>query len=93
MINETMVRKVAKIARLDLSEEEIKKLAGELGEIEKAFAKIREVDTAQVKPSFHPVKLENVLREDSPTRSLPREIALANTEHKEDGFFKGPRIV
>ncbi len=92
-ISEELVRKVAELACLELSDEEVKKFAKELEEIEKAFSKIREVDTENCEPAFHPVKIENVWREDTPSESLSREVALANTQHKEDGYFKGPKIV
>lgn len=93
MIDKETVKKVAFLARLELSEEEIEKFAKELEEIEKAFSKIREVDTENVEPSLHPIELKNALREDTPKESLPQEIALKNAEHKEQGYFKGPRIV
>jgi len=49
-----------------------------------------EVDTKGVEPSFHPVELEDVLREDKPSKWVWDP--LANSEHKEDGYFRGPRI-
>ncbi len=93
MIDKKTVEHVAKIARLSLSEEEKEKFAKELGAVVESFAKIKEADTEKVEPTFHPVPISNVMRDDSEERCLSQEEALANAEHKENGYFKGPRIV
>ncbi len=87
------VKHVAKLARLNLSEEELKKFARELSTVEEEFSKIKEVDTDKVDPSFQPLEMKNVFREDAEEEPLSQEEALSNTEHKENGYFKGPRIV
>jgi len=86
------VERVARIARLMLTEKEKQKFERDLREVIKAFAVIDRVKT-DVEPSFQPLRLENVLREDKVGESLPREEALKNTMHKEKGFFKGPKVV
>ncbi len=92
-INESVVRHVAQISRLNLTDDEIKKFTPELGEILKFFSQLGEVDTAHVAPSFQPVPLGNALRDDViGTCVLPDE-ALALTMHKRDGYFKGPKAV
>lgn len=88
-----IVKHVAKLARLKLTEEEINRFSKELAEIEKAFSKIKEVDTDKIEPTFQPIEMKNVMREDSPEKSLSQEEALANAGHKEKGFFKGPKVV
>ena len=93
MINKNTVKKVAELARLQLSEDELERFSKELEEIEKAFSVIQEVDTENAEPAFQPVEIENVFREDIPKESFSQEEALSNTEHKENGYFKGPRIV
>ncbi len=93
MLDEKTVRKVAEIARISLTEEEIKKFAKEFEEVEKAFSKLSEVDTSDAEPAFHPFELKNIWREDVPAESWTQELALSNTEHKENGFFKGPKII
>ncbi|HIQ49602.1 MAG TPA: Asp-tRNA(Asn)/Glu-tRNA(Gln) amidotransferase subunit GatC [Nanoarchaeota archaeon] len=93
MINKEIVKKVSEIARLKLSDEEIEKFAKELEEIEKAFSKMQEVNTENVEPAFHPIEIKNVWREDIPKPSFSQEEALSNTEHKENGYFKGPKII
>ena len=87
-----IVRKVAKIARLDLTEAEVKKFSRDMNEILAAF---KELDKAKanVEPSFQPLKIKDIMREDKPEDVLSQSEALANTKHKEKGFFKGPRAV
>ncbi|MBW2999227.1 Asp-tRNA(Asn)/Glu-tRNA(Gln) amidotransferase subunit GatC [Candidatus Woesearchaeota archaeon] len=92
-INKELIRKVAENARLELSEQEIKLFLPQFKEIIDAFAKLDEVDVSKLKPSFQPVELKNVLREDSVEESLTQEKALSNTEHKKDNYFKGPRAI
>ncbi len=93
MIDRKTVEHVAKLARLRLREDEIKKFSEELSQIEKAFSKIKEVSTDKIEPSFQPLPLENIMREDVPEKSLSQEEALANAEHKEEKCFKGPKVV
>jgi len=85
-----MVRRVAEAARLNLTDEELERYGQQLKVILEAFRMLDEVDTEGVEPSFHPVELEDVLREDEPSKWSWDP--LANSEHKEDGYFRGPRI-
>ena len=87
------VEKVAKLARLNLTEEELKKFTPQLNEILKAFSLIDEVDTKNVQMSIQPVKLADALREDIPKECLSIEEALKNTEHKKDNYFRGPKAI
>jgi len=90
-IDADTVQRVAKIARLDLTEQEIKKFTDELASILEAFAALDKVNTTNVEPSFHPQPLQNVWREDKAEKFDWQP--LANTKHKEGKYFKGPRIV
>lgn len=86
-----IVRKVAKTARLELTEAEVKKFSKDLNDILLAF---KDIDKApEAKPSFQPLDVKDVLRNDIGEKCLSQEQALANTKHKENGFFKGPRAV
>ena len=87
-----VVRKVAKAARLELTEPEVEKFSKDLNDILLAF---KDLDKAQtnVKPAFQPLEIKDVTRDDAPEKCLTQEEALANTKHKENGFFKGPRAV
>ena len=85
---------IAKLALLDLSEEEKVKLAKEVGDILNYFKKLDNLDTSNVRPLTHPIDgLKNVFREDEPWESLSNEDALKNAKHKKDGYFKAPRIL
>ena len=90
-ISEETVEHVAKIARLNLSKREVTKFQKELTDITNAFKILDGAPAAE--PSFQPVHIENVMREDKIEPCLPQEISLKNTKHKEKGFFKGPKAV
>jgi aspartyl-tRNA(Asn)/glutamyl-tRNA(Gln) amidotransferase subunit C len=89
-IDRELVERIARVARLELTEEEIEKFTGQLKVILESFRELDEVDTEGVEPSFHPQELSNVLREDETT--FWSWNPLENTEHKEGSHFKGPRI-
>lgn len=85
---------VAKLALLDLTEEDKEKFSKQLGDIISYFKKLNDLDTTNVKPTTHPIdNLKNVFREDIPWEGLSNEEALKNTKHKQDGYFKAPRIL
>lgn len=90
-ITEETVRHVASLARLNLSASEVRKFQKDLTEILAAFKTLDEAPTAE--PSFQPIPMENVMREDIVEEPLPRDVAMRNTKHKEKGFFKGPKAV
>jgi len=93
MIDKETVKRVAKLARLNLTEKEVEKFSGDLESILEAFKKLDKAKTENVKPSFQPIPIKNVFRKDEVKPSLPQEEALANAKHKEKGYFKGPRAV
>ena len=92
-INEEVVMKVAKVARLNLSSAEIEKFTPQLKEILDSFSLLNEVDTKDTKMSIQPIPLKNALREDIPKECISVEDALKNTENKKDNYFKGPRAI
>ncbi|MDP6457842.1 MAG: Asp-tRNA(Asn)/Glu-tRNA(Gln) amidotransferase subunit GatC [Candidatus Bathyarchaeota archaeon] len=89
-IDKRLVRRIVKIARLDLSENEVEKFTEQLKEILGAFKRLDDVDTKGIEPSFHPQEISNVLRDDLVTPWCWNP--LENTEHREGRHFKGPRI-
>ena len=90
MIDREQVLHVARLARLELSEEEIERMAGELSGILEHVDRITALDLDDVEPTSHVVALENVLRSDEPDPSLDREAALANAPDAADGAFRVP---
>jgi aspartyl-tRNA(Asn)/glutamyl-tRNA(Gln) amidotransferase subunit C len=83
---------VAKLARLELSDEELERMREQLSAILEAVGKVAELDLEGVEPTAHPLDLVNVFAEDEPRPSLPREEALANAPDPEDGFFGVPAV-
>jgi aspartyl-tRNA(Asn)/glutamyl-tRNA(Gln) amidotransferase subunit C len=90
-IDEKLLNHIAKIARLKLTSEEKRKFLSQLQEILDVFKKIEKVDTKGVKPSFHPLEIKNVWREDRIKRW--KWSPLAHTKHKELKWLKGPCVV
>ena len=92
-ITPELVKRVAANARLNLKEDEVKKFAAEMKDILATFEKLSEVNTDKVEPSFHPIPVKNVAREDKPEKCLDREEALSLTPHRKDPYFKGPKVL
>ena len=90
MIDREQVLHVARLARLELSEEEIERMAGELSGILEHVDRIAALDLDSVEPTTHVVELSNVLRPDEPDPSLPREVALEPAPDPADGAFRVP---
>ena len=90
MIDREQVLHVARLARLELSDEEVERMAGELSGILDHVDKIGELDLEGTEPTEHVVPLENVLRPDEPRPSLPRERALEPAPDPADGSFRVP---
>ena len=87
------VKRVAALARLDLSEAEIKRLTPQLDTILSYVAKLDELDTEGVPVTTHPQSLSNALREDEVQESLARDKALANTAQENGEAFVVPKVV
>ena len=90
MIDRDQVLHVARLARLELSDEEIGRMAEELSGILEHVDRIAALDLDGVEPTSHVVELENVLRADEPEASLPRERALEQAPDPADGAFRVP---
>lgn len=84
---------VAKLARLALTEEEIKYLGRQLDKILDYINKLNEVEIKTTEPMSHVLPLENVYREDEVKPSLSVDEVLKNAPSKQDTFFKVPRVI
>jgi aspartyl-tRNA(Asn)/glutamyl-tRNA(Gln) amidotransferase subunit C len=89
-ITREQVVHVARLARLDLTEEELERLTGELGAILDAVSKVSELELADVPPTSHPLELVNVWADDEPHESLPLDDVLRNAPSSENGMFRVP---
>jgi len=92
-IDEAQVRKVAKLARLELKDAEVGQFSGQLSAILDYVEKMNELDTSAVEPLAHCLPISNVFREDRVTESLGTEKALANAPQTDGEFFKVPKIL
>jgi aspartyl-tRNA(Asn)/glutamyl-tRNA(Gln) amidotransferase subunit C len=81
---------VARLARLELSDEEVERFTEQLSAIIAAVDKVSELDLSDVEPTAHPLDLVNVWADDEPQPSLPVAEALANAPDREGNFFKVP---
>lgn len=88
MIDSDQVLHVARLARLQLSDDEVERMAGELSSILGHIERISELDLTGVEPTSHVVEVANALRADEPRPSLDREVVLAAAPARtEDGFL------
>lgn len=90
MIDREQVLHVAKLARLELSDDEVGRMADELSGVMAHIDKIGEFDLDGVPPTTHVVEVANALRPDEPRPSLPREVALEQAPATQDGGFLVP---
>jgi aspartyl-tRNA(Asn)/glutamyl-tRNA(Gln) amidotransferase subunit C len=87
------VAHVAKLARLNLTEEETKLFQAQLGRVLEYAEKLRELDTSEVESAAHAVPIFNVFREDEPRPGLTAEEALRNAPRQANGLFLVTKVV
>ena len=87
------VAKVALLARLRISPEELETFTGQLSSIVEFVAQLQELPTADVEPLAHGVEVRNVFRDDVRGESLPREAALANAPRRNPESFLVPAVL
>jgi aspartyl-tRNA(Asn)/glutamyl-tRNA(Gln) amidotransferase subunit C len=87
VIGREEVLHVARLARLELSEQEVQRMVSDLAKVLDHIQVISELDLEGVPPTSHVVEVENALRPDEPRPSLPREVVLAAAPARlDDGF-------
>lgn len=92
-ISEDEVARVAALARVALSPQEVTRLAGELDAVASAFARVASVAAPDLPATSHPVPLTNVLREDVVGPTLEVEELLAGAPAAQDSMFLVPQIL
>ncbi|WP_127128579.1 Asp-tRNA(Asn)/Glu-tRNA(Gln) amidotransferase subunit GatC [Georgenia sp. SYP-B2076] len=92
-ISSDEVARVAALARIELTGEEVERLAGELDVIASAVARVSEVATPDVPATSHPIPLTNVMRDDVVVAPLPVEAIMAGAPESIDGRFAVPQIL
>ncbi|MEJ7797098.1 MAG: Asp-tRNA(Asn)/Glu-tRNA(Gln) amidotransferase subunit GatC [Solirubrobacteraceae bacterium] len=90
MIDREQVLHVARLARLELTEDEVERMSEELSAVLDHIQKIGELDLDGVPATTHVVDVSNALRSDVPQPSLPHEVALGSAPSLADGGFRVP---
>ncbi len=92
-VTKSDVEHIAKLAKLEIKEDEITEFTSQFNKVLEYVDKLNELDTNNVKPLLHPVEGENVFREDIRKNSIITEDALKNSESKTDEYFKVPKVI
>jgi aspartyl-tRNA(Asn)/glutamyl-tRNA(Gln) amidotransferase subunit C len=87
------VEHVAHLARLGLTDQELDRLEGQLNHILDQYAVLAELPTDDIPPTAQTIEVENILREDVVTPSLPAEVALAGAPERTGSYFVVPAII
>ena len=87
------VEKIAELAQLKFSEEELESFTPQMNDILSYMDKLNELDTENIKPLSHPVEQTNVFRDDELKPSIPTEEALKNAPAKDEHHFKVPKVI
>jgi aspartyl-tRNA(Asn)/glutamyl-tRNA(Gln) amidotransferase subunit C len=87
------VAHLARLARLDVTSEELDLFAGQLDQILEAVARVSEAAADDIPPTSHSIALTNVFRADVVTSCLDRDEVLAQAPAAEDGRFRVPRML
>jgi len=90
MLSRDQVLHVARLARLELTDDEVERYSGELSKVLDYIEKIEELDLTDVEPTSHVVDVENALRPDEPRPSWPRDAVLDAAPDPSDGGFRVP---
>jgi len=91
--DEQIVRHVAHLARLKLSDEQLAQYGAQLSRIVDYVELLEEVDTSDVPPTAHPLDITNVMREDTIDEPLPTDRALLNAPDHDDTYFRVPKVL
>jgi len=92
-IDEKVVRHVAGLARLQVSDDEVALFAAQLSHVLEYFDQMQQVDTRDVAPAAHPLPITNVYRQDVAHEPWPVAQALANAPDPHGGFFRVPKVL
>jgi aspartyl-tRNA(Asn)/glutamyl-tRNA(Gln) amidotransferase subunit C len=87
------VRNVARLARLALSDEEVEVFHDQLGRVLEHIEHLKKLDVTGVEPTAHTYPVFNVIREDVPGPSLPRQVVLANAPRSANNLVVAPKVI
>ncbi|MHC4441452.1 MAG: Asp-tRNA(Asn)/Glu-tRNA(Gln) amidotransferase subunit GatC [Planctomycetota bacterium] len=92
-IDESQVRHISHLARLNPSDEEVRLFSEQLSSILEYMNLLNEVDTDDVPPTAHALPVHNVFRIDEPGKSLDPDTALNNAPQRDGNFFAVPKVL
>lgn len=92
-LSESQVRHVAKLSRLELSDEQIRRFSQQLSTVLEHVSKLEELDVTGVEPMAHATDLTNTTRDDQPVAGLTVDEVLANAPQKSEPFFCVPKVL
>ncbi len=92
-VDEKLVREIASLARLDLTDEETRTFVPQFQDILKYFSILNELDTENVPPAYLSSTNKTVIRDDNVEASVPTQDFLANTPQAEDDYVLIPRVL
>jgi aspartyl-tRNA(Asn)/glutamyl-tRNA(Gln) amidotransferase subunit C len=87
------IEHISLLARLSLSDEEKETFGLQLGSILDYMEKLNELDTGNVSPTSHVLSLQDVMRDDEPRPSIPKDDALSNAPSHTEKFYRVPKII
>jgi aspartyl-tRNA(Asn)/glutamyl-tRNA(Gln) amidotransferase subunit C len=93
MINESDVRHIAHLSRLNPTDDEVRLFSGQLSAILEYVEQLNEVDTKDVPPTAHALPVKNVFRDDVPGKCLTPDEALSNAPARDGQFFAVPKVL
>jgi aspartyl-tRNA(Asn)/glutamyl-tRNA(Gln) amidotransferase subunit C len=89
-ISKDEVLHVARLARFELTDDEVAKFQEQLSAILEAVSKVSELDLSDIPPTAHPLRISNAWAEDEPRPCLTLDEAFANAPDRDDGYFRSP---
>jgi aspartyl-tRNA(Asn)/glutamyl-tRNA(Gln) amidotransferase subunit C len=92
-IDAELVRHVAKLARIHVTDEQVARFGQQLGQILDYVQQLNELDVSDVQPLAHALDVHNVFRDDEPAESLPVELALREAPARDGAFFQVPQVL
>ncbi|BDQ02363.1 Asp-tRNA(Asn)/Glu-tRNA(Gln) amidotransferase subunit GatC [Ignavibacterium sp.] len=87
------VEKIAELAKLKFSEEELENFTHQMNDILKYMEKLNELNTDNVEPLSHPIESTNVFRNDELKSSISTNEALKNAPLADENYFKVPKVI
>ena len=89
-ITKDEVLHVARLARLELSDDEVARFQEQLSDILDAVSKVSELDLSDVPPTAHPLEIANAWADDVPRPCLPLDEVFANAPDRDDDYVRTP---